>query len=483
MLDEYARNWVGMHTDVCEASLRREQPADVHELRMQCLADRLETLRADVDLLVKPDQNVVERSLPAVESLPSIAGCGNVAALREPFPLPSDPGVRAKLSALNTQLANANAELAIGELPATPERAMEMAAQARALGYPRLEAQALLYLARVEGAMGDRTSIHPVTLRKAIQAADAGRDLELAAEAQARLAAALADRFGRLEEAVDLAEDAEARVRGLRWIDPGVHVEILGNCAGALLDAGRIDEARARLEQALVLSERSVHGTQSGLVLDRLSVLEIKQGHLRTALTSMRRAEAAYKAQLGDDHRRLRFLFTNVGEVQYLIDERSGALSALRRATDLFERNAPDHEINGFAHSYLGFTLARMGQAEAAAQSLKRGLVILQKSASPGGSMALLPLTGIARGLNDAGDPAKALALLGGAGVEDPQPRFEPWEIAWAKRELARALKALGREPSRVARLLSSVHETYVRFPEIVEPDGTLADERLAGRR
>jgi hypothetical protein len=96
--------------------------------------------------------------------------------------------------------------------------------------------------------------------------------------------------------------------------------------------------------------------------------------------------------------------------------------------------------------------------------------------------MALLPLTGIARGWNDAGDPARALALLDGAGVEDPQPRFEPWEIAWAKRELARALKALGREPSRVARLLSSVHETYARFPQIVDPDGTFADQRIAGR-
>ena len=67
-----------MHADVCEATLRREQPADVHELRMQCLADRLDTLRADVDLLVKPDQNVVERSLPVVESLPTIAGCGKL---------------------------------------------------------------------------------------------------------------------------------------------------------------------------------------------------------------------------------------------------------------------------------------------------------------------------------------------------------------------------------------------------------------------
>ena len=74
-----------MHTDVCEASLRREQPADVHELRMQCLADRLDTLRADVDLMVKPDQTAVEKSLRAIESLPSVAGlrerCGAPGAI------------------------------------------------------------------------------------------------------------------------------------------------------------------------------------------------------------------------------------------------------------------------------------------------------------------------------------------------------------------------------------------------------------------
>jgi hypothetical protein len=74
--------------------------------------------------------------------------------------------------------------------------------------------------------------------------------------------------------------------------------------------------------------------------------------------------------------------------------------------------------------------------------------------------------------LNDAGDPAGALAALGNAGAEDPQPRCDPWEIAWAKLELARALRALHREPSHVARLLSSVRETFAQFPEMVEPQG-----------
>ena len=171
-----------------------------------------------------------------------------------------------------------------------------------------------------------------------------------------------------------------------------------------------------------------------------------------------------------------------MGEVHYLLDERSEALSELRQAVDLFDRHSPDHEINGFALSYLGFTQARMGQAEAAAQSLKRALLILQKSERSGASMALLPLTGIARALNDAGDPAGALEALRSAGVEEPRPRFQPWEIAWAKLELARALKALGREPSRVARLLSSVDETYARFPEIAEPERASAEGWLARR-
>jgi len=470
-LDEYTRNWVGMHTDVCEATLRREQPPDVHELRMQCLADRLDTLRADVDLLVKPDQNVVERSLPVVESLPTIAGCGNVAALREPFPPPSDPDVRAKLSALNARLVSAKAELAVGKMPTTLASAMEIATQAQTLAYPRLEAEALYSLAVVEDAMGDRTNVL-TTFRRAIRAADAGRDFELAARAQAALAYVLSYKFDRYEEAAALAEDAEARVRGLRWIDPGVHVDILKNCAGALMDAGRMDEARARLEQALSLSEKSARGERTGMVLFMISALETKQGHFRTGLTSFQRVQAAYEAQAGEHHRGLPMLLTNLGLVHYVLDERNEALSALRRAVGLFDRNAPDHESNVIALSYLGFTLARMGQAEAAAQSLNRALQIVHKSPRSGGSLALLPLTGVARALNDAGDPGRALAALGSTEVEAPQPRFDPWEIAWAKLELARALAALGREPSRVARLVSSVRETFAQFPEMVEPEG-----------
>src|SRR3982750_4760488 len=61
LLDEYAGRWAAMYRDACEAThVRGEQSAEVLDLRMACLQERMTSLRAVTDVLSHADPTVVE---------------------------------------------------------------------------------------------------------------------------------------------------------------------------------------------------------------------------------------------------------------------------------------------------------------------------------------------------------------------------------------------------------------------------------------
>src|SRR5262249_8524502 len=67
-LDRYANSWSAMHTGTCEA--RAEQSGELFDLRMECLGERLEQLRAQVTQLASADADLVERAPTIAFSLP-----------------------------------------------------------------------------------------------------------------------------------------------------------------------------------------------------------------------------------------------------------------------------------------------------------------------------------------------------------------------------------------------------------------------------
>ncbi|MEM9462980.1 MAG: serine/threonine-protein kinase, partial [Myxococcota bacterium] len=69
-LDDYADAWMGNHTDVCEAtSVRGEQSTHLMDVRMACLERRRGQMRALVEVLLSPDEDVVREAVKAVQSL------------------------------------------------------------------------------------------------------------------------------------------------------------------------------------------------------------------------------------------------------------------------------------------------------------------------------------------------------------------------------------------------------------------------------
>jgi hypothetical protein len=82
-LDEYARRFVGMHTEACEATrMRKQQSEELLDLRMHCLAGRRAGLSQLVALLARADGPLVERAVEAAHRLSPIEGCGDIDSLR-----------------------------------------------------------------------------------------------------------------------------------------------------------------------------------------------------------------------------------------------------------------------------------------------------------------------------------------------------------------------------------------------------------------
>jgi hypothetical protein len=104
-LDAYAGAWASMHTEACEATrVRGEQSEELLDLRMECLARRLEETRALVEVLARADAPVVVRAAQAARSLSPLEGCANVAALRAP--VAPEASIRAQVEELRGRLGS-----------------------------------------------------------------------------------------------------------------------------------------------------------------------------------------------------------------------------------------------------------------------------------------------------------------------------------------------------------------------------------------
>ena len=87
-LDKYVADWSATYKDACEATnYRRAQSAQVLDLRMSCLNDRFNELRALSDMLVVPSTEMIDDPSVALAFLGSLDRCSNVQLLRGASPL------------------------------------------------------------------------------------------------------------------------------------------------------------------------------------------------------------------------------------------------------------------------------------------------------------------------------------------------------------------------------------------------------------
>jgi eukaryotic-like serine/threonine-protein kinase len=438
-LDDYARGWVAMHTDACEATqVRGEQSAELLDLRVECLGDRLEDLRAQVDVFTHADPSIVGKAVQAARGLPRLQACADSAALRAPVRPPSDEQKRARTDAVRTELARAKAEQRAGDYPAALAIAEKSASEAAALGYRPIEAEALYVLGDVQDDRGNYPESEK-TLRASFAAALAGRHEAQAARTLTALVAGVGLRQARFGEAHEWAKLAEAEIE--RSSDPFIKGELARNEGRVLVREGKYDDARAAIEKCLSIWEPALGKDDyavAGAVTDLGNVF-LEQEDLVSARAEYSRSLAILEKILGPDSPLLAPNLNNLGDISISLGDSADAAKSFERARALWERAlGPDHPKVALAL----YNLARSRQGDAAASlaMAQRALGIWRAALPPEHPDVAMGLHGVAEALRATGDYDAALAA--------------------EERALALREKVYGPNAGEVAESLASIGET-----------------------
>jgi eukaryotic-like serine/threonine-protein kinase len=274
-------------------------------------------------------------------------------------------------------------------------------------------------------------------------------------------------RLGQAKPAVADAERALAigiAVWGSEYPDLAATRRVLG-----LLYIEQLgDVARGEHEINLALE---LYRTQLGA--DSIDVANCEQalsqagqyrGDYAAALAHAERADQIYAHQLGAEHPRRGETLMGVGVLRFMRKDFAGSLAAYEAAYPILRAAlGPAHTTVGILLSNTGETLLALGRAEAAQTDFAQALDILQKSLGPDHADLALPLKGLGLAQLGRGRPSDAVAPLEralalstrSATAGDPQ---ELAEIRWG---LARALRAVGREPARARALAEAALAGY----------------------
>jgi eukaryotic-like serine/threonine-protein kinase len=500
-LDAYARTWAERHTEVCRAtSVRREQSPAVMDLRMECLQSRRVALREAVGVLAHADATRVERAVALVAELPALSTCDDVEALRAELPPPQDSRVAAQVEALREQLVEARALLDAGAYAEGLRRAKAVTAQAEALGYGPLLAEAQLVRGHGHQAVAEYAAAEQdvegayllaVEQRHAdVEASAASRLIWVVGFHQARLdaglqwgrtALALAKsrrgepvlearvhggvgvllaRQGKLPEALDRFQRALALFEAALGPDHPHVAKTLENVANVRRSQGELAKARADYERALAIGERALGPKHPGVArsLGNLGALLADTGELAEALVHHRRALGILEGSLGPDHPDVATSLTNVGIVQWRQGRLDEALIHQRRALAIFERAlGPDHPDVLRAVESIGGVLWSRGDLDGALAHQQRVLATRERVLGP-------DHPDVATSLNNVGAVLWKQGELDGA-------------LAHQQRALAIMEEALGPRHPHVAQTLTNVAEILA---EQGQPNDALTLHRRA---
>ncbi len=422
ILDAYASKWSVMYVDICEAThVRGDQSPEVMDLRMACLLDCLEDLRALTRLFCSADADVVQNAVKAAHALGSIERCADVTLLRSAV-RPPDPAARDAVDELRVRLAEVRALERVGRYNDGLKAIGAIEEEVRRVGYGPLLAETSLV----------RGLLH-ATRREFAEAARA------------------------LEEAVWTAE---------LWR----HEEIVAHGALTLVfvaseteDTFAVAEVWGRHAEA-VLRRMGGHDIFWGWLLNNRSCLRQRQKRFAEGLEDARLSALAKEKAGGADNPDIAHSLNNMSQV--LIDQGAlhEALNHLERALEIGERGyGPHHPATGMFLSNYAEVLNGLGRFEEARAAAARALAIFEAETDPDGGPFTYPMMALGTAFLGTGDVELALPLLERATAIRESKVSDPTPIAESHFALARALQTTGRDPARARALADRARAEYAR--------------------
>jgi len=404
-LDDYARRWIGLYTDACEAThVRGDQSGEVMDLRMACLDANRGTMGALIDVLARADASVVREALSSAEALPALNRCSDVASLRAAVPPPSSAADRETLSKLRHQLDEAKALADTGQSEAARRPLTGLVAGAMKLGYAPLLAEALRQEAWLQVIWsGPAKALQ--TYEASIWAALEGRRDDIAIES-ASVAMGLTGYY--LDQ-----PDASARWQHLGWallkrIGPGHDRQLAYYYHWRSVARQRAGETQAALDdsfKALELTQK-VNRPNSLEVIDLLESLaatEVDAGDYAAAVKFADQALEAIRSCCGEHNPKLGHPLSVRGEALARAGKLIEGERDLRRSIELFiEIGGPWKDWTAYPMTALGKDLLAQHRAGEAVPILQRALATREKT-EPNAELIAETRFALARALWDVG--------------------------------------------------------------------------------
>ncbi|HVZ89671.1 MAG TPA: protein kinase [Polyangia bacterium] len=432
-LDRYVGRWLASYRDACEATqLRGEQSTETLDLRMGCLDERRNALKALTDVLVTADSAAVDKAVDAVNGLPDLAPCSEPKLLRiaeEPL---LSPDARARAHELRRQAAIARVANDTGRTREATNRVEGLLAEARQLGDQPLLAELLVLDGEIH-LNSDIPELPAALLEEAFWVGMRARRDDVAAEAATLLIV-----WGVFEH---------RNADGERW----------AKLAEALLDRQGDDDSR----------------TRAWLVQGRATLHE--EDDLPLALRLVKQAIAIKRRVLPPDHPDIAASLMSEAETLHRMNDDAGALTFAVQAETIFvNAYGPNSPRLCWFWSNHGEYLLGLKRPEEAAALFRKVLATLPPSDPTSATFLAYPLTGLGRALLALGRGAEARPFLERALAIRERSERRPLELGETYFALAQSLQATG-DHRRSATLAAQALAAYRDAPGLKDKARTVA--------
>jgi len=415
MLDEHMRAWSSMYVQTCEAThVRGEQSAEVLDLRMSCLGDNLDQVRALTDTLATADAEVVSRAVSAAKDLTPVARCADVALLRSAVPLPRDERTLREVQRLRQSIADIEALRGVGRIRIALAKAIALRPEVDATNYRPLLGELLEVTGSAKVSVDANDA--EATLESAVFEAEAAHDDGTAAKAATGLIFVVGMGRGRQREAerwwrwsialLDRLGNGHTRTRA--WA--------LNNYGIVLASEGKLEQAKVLLEEAVRLKEQALGPDHFDVAisLDGLNgvLLQLRRPH--EALVAVNRGFAIMNDDGDLDGSMTVSALNGRGEAMRLLGDTVRARAEFEKALTVLVREKIGPENRFFAEATAGIGRVELdeGRPASAIPRLESALQTLEHNSATSSVFASDFRFALARALWDSGvDRRRAISL------------------------------------------------------------------------
>jgi tetratricopeptide (TPR) repeat protein/predicted Ser/Thr protein kinase len=409
--DEFGGEWTAMRTAACEAThLRGEQSAELLDLRMNCLDQRLAEMRSLAELFADADADLVRQAADAARRLTPVLTCADVRGLRSRPEPPADPDRQAQVAAAGDQLAEARAATLAGRYDLALERARTALAEATAAGYAPPAAEAGYLVGDLLERLGEYDEARE-TYFQALAAAEAGHDDGLLARVAAAQTRLVGFRLREPEQGKLWAELARGALRRT-GDDPAVAGAVLFGLGNAEFSQGHYDEAAELYRQSLTAREAALPPGHPEIIetLHGLGSTIVELGDRERAAAYHRRALKLQIELLGPCHPQVAETLNGLGNVLFESGQYDEAEARFAEAIDIWtESLGADHPHVGGAWTSLGIAAKARQEHGLATERFLRARKVFENALGgehPAVAMTLVNLADVAI---NAGRPREAL--------------------------------------------------------------------------